>query len=233
MENVENILQFLEKRFEHFDPQKLTPWDGLWTDVLNRIFTETGNGRARTLILSLSERILSCDKVSAEDIDRMEYTSPLCILFAAYRLTQEDKYKQKILELEKSDMYTGKVFDMMYETAFGGKERYHAITVEFAKLYERARVSEQEEAFFMEALIDTVEAIDQPVYELYRSLVDLFRQEIRVLFPGADKEIRFKDDKAAFVLACAVKKACRMKVILAEKYEAMADRGIDSWKEED
>ena len=60
-----------------------------------------------------------------------EYPSALILLFSAYNITGDESYKNVITELEKSDDYMGLAFDMNYETIFGGKEHYHALTVRF------------------------------------------------------------------------------------------------------
>ena len=135
----------------------------------------------------------------------------------------------------------GMAFDMMHETMFGGKEHYHAITVKFAGLSDRERKTDIEKAMFMEALIDTIAAIDQPVYELYRSLVDIFRTELKKLTAQGEytrgvhdtEYTLLKDAKAELVLAYAIKKACDMKVVLAEKYECIADCIYNRYQETD
>ena len=126
----------------------------------------------------------------------------------------------------------GLAFDMNYETAFGGKEHYHALTVEFAKIKDNKRDDEMQEALFMLTLADTIAAIAEPVYELYRSLVDMFRDELNGLVSaawqregkipagvGAERVNIFADEDAQKVVSLALRKACAMKVVLSEKYE--------------
>ena len=111
------------------------------------------------------------DKIGA--VNGCEYPSAMNLLYTAYNITGDDGYKNAIIELEKSQEYMGLAFDMNYETAFGGKEHYHALTVEFAKIKDNKRDDEMQEALFMLTLADTIAAIAEPVYELYRSLVDM------------------------------------------------------------
>ena len=171
------------------------------------------------------------DRVCA--VEGTEYPSAMILLYTAYNITADESFKSVITELEKSDTYMGLAFDMNYETMFGGKERYHALTVEFAGLMDKSRESEMDEALFMLALVDTIAAIAEPVYELYRSLVDMFRGELKKLVEGAwQREGRvpcgipgehadiFKDEKAQEVMSLALSKACELKVVLAEKYQA-------------
>lgn len=170
------------------------------------------------------------DKIGA--VSGCEYPSAMNLLYTAYNITGDDVYKKVITELEKSQEYMGLAFDMNYETAFGGKEHYHAITVEFAKVKDNERDDEMQEALFMLSLADTIAAIAQPVYELYRSLVDMFRDELKNLASaawqregkipagvGAERVNIFADAEAQKVISLALRKACAMKVVLSEKYE--------------
>ena len=166
------------------------------------------------------------------EVSGCEYPSAMILLFAAYNITGDESYKNVITELEKSDRYMGLTFDMNYETAFGGKEHYHALTVKFAEIKEQTRTQEKQEALFMLALADTIAAIAEPVYELYRLLVDMYRDELSKLIAAAwQREGRtpvgvgeesvaiFTDAEAQCIMSLALKKACSLKVVLAQKYE--------------
>ena len=170
------------------------------------------------------------DKIGT--VNGCEYPSAMNLLYTAYNITGDDGYKNAIIELEKSQEYMGLAFDMNYETAFGGNEHYHALTVEFAKIKDNKRDDEMQEALFMLALADTIAAIAEPVYELYRSLVDMFRDELNGLVSaawqregkipagvGAERVNIFADEDAQKVVSLALRKACAMKVVLSEKYE--------------
>lgn len=162
-----------------------------------------------------------------------EYPSAMNILYAAYTITGNEEYKNTITKLEKSDEYMGLAFDMNYETFFGGKEHYHALTLKFAEQKKHDREDEMQEALFMLALADTIAAIAEPVYELYRSLVDMFRDELTKLVSAAwqregkiptgvgnEHVAIFVDSDAQNVISLALRKACAMKVVLSEKYAA-------------
>lgn len=201
-------------------------------------YKRTGDNALGQTILEKAKELVKQETILTQELETAEYPSPWCLLYQAYKICPEEEiYKNKIMELKKSGVYMGICFDMNYETLFGGKEKYHALTVRFGELARRPRKSDMEEAAFMLALIDTIEAIDQAVYELYRNLTDLFRNEMKALAAGAraraglgnkaalehfynGKCRLLEDGQAQGVLACAVKKACRSKVILAEKYEA-------------
>ena len=115
------------------------------------------------LIVSKAEQM----KEAEATVDGFEYPSAQNLLYTAFTITGDEEYKNIITALEKSDKNMGLTFDMNYETYFGGKEHYHAITVRFAALKEQDR-DEMQEALFMLSLVDAIAAIAQPVYELYR-----------------------------------------------------------------
>ena len=186
--------------------------------------------------------ILSSDNAQKEELGKLIVSkaeqmkeaeaSAQNLLYTAFAITGDEEYKNIITELEKSDKNMGLTFDMNYETYFGGKEHYHAITVRFAALKEQDR-DEMQEALFMLSLVDTIAAIAQPVYELYRSLVDIFRDELKKLVSaawqrenrmpagvGAEYVLIFGNKEANKVMSLALSKACALKVVLAEKYEA-------------
>ena len=169
------------------------------------------------LIVSKAEQM----KEAEATVDGFEYPSAQNLLYTAFTITGDEEYKNM-----------GLTFDMNYETYFGGKEHYHAITVRFAALKEQDR-DEMQEALFMLSLVDAIAAIAQPVYELYRSLVDIFRDELKKLVSaawqrenrmpagvGAEYVLIFGNKEANEVMSLALLKACALKVVLAEKYEA-------------
>ncbi len=229
------------KRIGSIDAAATDMWDGLAVNAAVLLYRKTMSEELKEALIAKAGEFVKEEVVEVKDIDCVEYTSAPCILYESYRITGQDKYKEKAVTLEKSDAYMGMAFDMMHETMFGGKEHYHAITVKFAGLSDRERKTDIEKAMFMEALIDTIAAIDQPVYELYRSLVDIFRTELKKLTAQGEytrgvhdtEYTLLKDAKAELVLAYAIKKACDMKVVLAEKYECIADCIYNRYQETD
>ena len=227
-ENKEDIVLFLQKALSDINVEKNDMWDGLTVSLVRNLLNSSAKDMEslKEMVINKADEMIKADISEPEAVLALEYTTAPCILFTAYKLTGSDIYKEKIIQLEKSDLRMGLAFDMLYETAFGGKEHYHAITVEFDELAKKNRTSDMEKAMFMIALIDTIEAIDQPVYELYRKLVDIFRDEMKSIVVLAkeaglmDKKQLLKDVLASAILSCTLKKACDMKVVLAEKYSA-------------
>lgn len=162
-------------------------------------------------------------------------------------------------------LYMSQVFYMTYETKFGGKEHYNDIITQFQNvrkyLFDTEKTlyyhgyDESKEAkwanketgtsanfwlramgWYMIALIDTMSVMEQPVYEYYRALGDLFKEALTGLMKYQDKETgmfyqvidhpeeagNYLETSGSAMIAYAMIKACRMKVILAEKYEENA-----------
>ena len=69
---------------------------------------------------------------------------------------------------------------------------------------------------YLKALLETLEAMDFQIYELYRSLQDQFKVTLRELLK--EYETMSAEEKA--VIAEAIERACAIRILLAEKYEA-------------
>ncbi len=103
------------------------------------------------------------------------------------------------------------VFYTKYETKLGGKEHYQDVMNRYKAA---AAKPEKNNAYFMAAVIEGIESIDQAVYEYYDGLKKLFKEAFSKLWVEEELDVNEK----AFA-AFAILKACRLKVILAEKYE--------------
>lgn len=168
-------------------------------------------------------------------------------------------------------LYMGQMFYMMYETRFGGKEHYNDIITQFRNvrknMYDDKRglylhaYDESREMYWADkktglsqntwlrsmgwyllALIECLDNIDQCVYEYYAELKDLFKEAVKGLLKYQDKETglfyqvidrgdvkeNYLETSGSAMIAYAMLKACRMKVILAEKYEDNAKRIFQS-----
>lgn len=164
-------------------------------------------------------------------------------------------------------LYMGQMFYMMYETRFGGKEHYNDIITQF-KLVRKNLFNEDKQLYYhaydesrqmywadketglspnfwlramgwyMLALIECLDAIDQSVYEYYDDLKVLFKEALKGILKYQDKETglfyqvvdrayvtdNYLETSGSAMIAYAMLKACRMKVILAEKYQENAER---------
>lgn len=141
--------------------------------------------------------------------------------FYAYKKTGNDKYKNIIsdlMDLLKNDIDSiddemALVFYMKYETIFGGKEHYQDVSNRFKNASYKA---DKNTAYCMTALIEGIESVDQAIYEYYDLLKRLFKKCL------TDELNSEEMDSTEMALAgYSILKACRMKVILAEKYEQL------------
>jgi unsaturated rhamnogalacturonyl hydrolase len=83
------------------------------------------------------------------------------------------------------------------------------------------------------ALIDTLSEMDEQIYEYYRYISEMFKEAIKGILKYQDKNTKmfyqvidkpdiegnYVETSGSAMIACAILKACRMKVLLAEKYE--------------
>ena len=131
------------------------------------------------------------------------------------------------------DAYCSQVFYMQYETKNGGKERYNDIIDQYKAIYRTVypefakKLSADDEAaaavaYFAAGLLDTMEVTEQPVYEVFRGMQDIFKGVIADIINhgifAADRAV----DVASLMAAYAVLKGCRMKALHTEKYESIA-----------
>lgn len=168
-------------------------------------------------------------------------------------------------------LYMGQVFYMKYETQYGKKEHYNDIVNQFKNVrkniynnekglyYHAWDMAKQQTwadketglspnfwlramGWYLMALIDTMEAMEQSVYEYYRDLGDLFKEALKGILKYQDKESglfyqvidkgdiegNYLETSGSAMIAYSMLKACRMKVILADKYEEKAKNILNS-----
>lgn len=130
------------------------------------------------------------------------------------------------------DTYSTQVFYMNYETKFGGKEHYNDVIAQFNILretvYEQAvkalgeNSANLEMAAYASAAVDTMEVMEQPLYEIYDRLKRLFKEAVGAMNEASVKGFLEEESSAALLYAYAVLKGCRMKALHTEKYEKTA-----------
>lgn len=123
-------------------------------------------------------------------------------------------------------------FYMNYETKDGGKEHYNDIIEQYNTLYndcfkDVSKAAHEGDskavkalAFFAAGAVDTLEVMDQALYEIFARIRDIFKQTISVLNETVDS---VDSDVIKLIYAYAVLKGCRMKLIQTEKYAAKAE----------
>ena len=126
--------------------------------------------------------------------------------------------------------YLSQVFYMKYESTYGGKERYNDIIAQYnayrADYYgdKASKIAQDADAakvvaLFAAALIDTMEVVDQPMYEIFRRMQALYKEAVADMIKA---DVFTNCDMAAVMASYAVLKGCRMKALHTEKYEAVA-----------
>ncbi|MBO5459705.1 MAG: hypothetical protein J5981_05595 [Lachnospira sp.] len=128
--------------------------------------------------------------------------------------------------------YKTQEFYMLYETAFGGKEQYNDIIAQFNILRNNVYdgvceklgtpEADKEIAEYACAAIDTMEVMEQPLYEIYDRLRNLFKEAVAAMNNLSLKGFEENEGEAALLYAYAVLKGCRMKALHTEKYEEAA-----------
>lgn len=127
----------------------------------------------------------------------------------------KDRIKNLMSELNKNfdneDDEMALVFYTKYETKLGGKEHYQDVMNRYKAAFAKA---EKNDAYFMASVIEGIDSIDQAIYEYYDGLKKLFKETLAHFLSEDEHDL---NDKA--LAAFAILKACRLKVILTEKYE--------------
>jgi len=96
--------------------------------------------------------------------------------------------------------------------------------------------------WYVLALIDTMEEMSEQIFEYYKELSILFKEAISGLLPYMDKETNlfyqvidkpsvkgnYLETSGSAMIAAAILKACRLKVLLAEKYQHIGEDILNS-----
>lgn len=123
-------------------------------------------------------------------------------------------------------------FYMNYETKDGGKEHYNDIIAQYNALYADCfeNVSKAAHdgdgkairalALFAAGAVDTLEVMDQALYEIFARIREIYKKTIAVLNDTIDST---DSEAVKLMYAYAVLKGCRMKLIQTEKHAAKAE----------
>lgn len=175
------------------------------------------------------------------DIDSV---STMSVLFYIYDLTGEEKYRKaielvqnKIRELKRDadgnfvwEDSLEKMFPfyMEYETRYNKKANYNDIATQLPGIGKKG----QKTSYLM-ALIDVIDAMSIEIFEHYKTLEKLFKEEIKEILPEYIGQVREQTrgteegdlvrnrvkSVSVFTVAYAIIKACRIGVLSKEKYE--------------
>lgn len=123
-------------------------------------------------------------------------------------------------------------FYMNYETKDGGKEHYNDIIAQYNAIYAECFENAGEAAhdgdvkavkalaLFAAGAVDTLEVMDQALYEIFARIREMYKAAVSVLNDTIDNT---DSQFVKLIYAYAVMKGCRMKLIQTEKYASKAE----------
>ena len=123
-------------------------------------------------------------------------------------------------------------FYMNYETKDGGKEHYNDIIAQYNAIYAECFKNAGEAAhdgdvkavkalaLFAAGAVDTLEVMDQALYEIFARIREMYKAAVSVLNDTIDNTDSWF---VKLIYAYAVLKGCRMKLIQTEKYASKAE----------
>ena len=121
---------------------------------------------------------------------------------------------------------------MNYETKDGGKEHYNDIIAQYNAIYAECFKNAGEAAhdgdvkavkalaLFAAGAVDTLEVMDQALYEIFARIREMYKAAVSVLNDTIDNT---DSQFVKLIYAYAVLKGCRMKLIQTEKYASKAE----------
>lgn len=156
-------------------------------------------------------------------------------------------------QVDYDDLYSIMPFYMKYDTTYNKKERYNDIIAQFMALrnsYFReetqlyvvsndnlALSGTENSAKLLATLVDTIANTSEEIYEQYKKLFVLFKENLRGVLkyqaPGTlliyeDEDSNQVNVPTSLLTLYAMKKACKLGVLLSEKYEDMIETMLTS-----
>lgn len=134
---------------------------------------------------------------------------------------------------ELENMYRNFPFYMECETKYGKKEQYNHIVGQFEKVQDKIYspgqgllVSDLEQVSYdMMALVDVMDCMSIEIYEQYRKLQDYYK----ALLKEMQRKQEQWNETVKICVAYTMLKACRMGILLKEKYAQTAMELLDTW----
>lgn len=167
------------------------------------------------------------------------------LLFFMYDKTGEEKYRKAIEavmnwlrehpdklspnQISMEELYMVQPFYMEYETRYEKKEKYSDIIKQFENAYNLIKSGNNDidqVGLYLTSLIDALSGMSFEIYEKYRKLQDMFKLSLVNLLKDRDKE-----SAENAMIAYAIIKACRMGIILKEKYAPAGVEIVESLME--
>ena len=122
-------------------------------------------------------------------------------------------------------LYRIQPFYMEYETVYDKNEKYNDIIGQFENVQKmicgEGETQIRSMAQYMAALVDTMDNMSIQIYEQYRKLQDMFKQALTGILGRRDDDM---DVFGSAMTGYCILKACRMGILLREKY---VDKGME------
>lgn len=182
--------------------------------------------------------------IEREYADKFDSVGVNCckLLFFMYDKTGDEKYRKAIEavmdwlrehseklypnQLSMEELYMVQPFYMEYETKYEKKAKYSDIIRQFEKADNQIKSGADDidrVGLYLISLIDALSGMSFEIYEKYRKMQDMFKAALTDLLKSYDKKNGSCNGKIAgneenAMIAYAIIKACRMGIILKEKY---------------
>lgn len=202
-------------------------------------------------------------ELKKEYTDKFDISIAGCgkLMFFMYDKTGDEKYRNAIEnimnllrenlkrlspdELIMTELYTVQPFYMEYETKYDKKAKYSDIVRQFENAYSRMpkeNLDIDQIGLYMMSLIDTLSVMSFEIYEKYRALQDIFKLSLTNLLNGSNHVSNNLETSYCMentgnaenaMIAYSVIKACRMGVILKEKYAPVGAKIVKKLMEDE
>jgi len=113
-----------------------------------------------------------------------------------------------------------------YETACNKKEGYPDLIAQIRAWNKQTTVEGGVEKYaaFLDMLMNVLDCMSPEIYEYYRETLEIFRADVKVAIESFYQEGAFAADaKVDALIKGAVKRACEVDLLLAEKYECYTE----------
>lgn len=202
----------------------------------------------------LKHFVMEDGSIEKEYADKFDSDSVNCckLLFFMYDKTGEEKYRKAIEnvmdwlrehseklspeQVSMEELYMVQPFYMEYETRYDKKAKYSDIIKQFENADNQIKSGENDIdqiGLYFVSLIDALSGMSFEIYEKYRKIQDMFKAALTTLIKSCDKENGTYYGKSAgntenAMIAYAIIKACRMGIILKEKYAPVGMEMVES-----
>ena len=242
----------------NFCCEQTKEWDyktGVMLMGAKQMYEATGEEKYFSLIESCLDALIAQDgtiKNYPEENEQLEGISCGRILYFMYDKTKNEKYRKaidfvmdKLRECPRCEsgnflyqteepseawldaLYMTQPFYMEYETKYDKKEKYNDIINQFENV-QKFLYNKKEEfnisdlqlrsvGRYLAAIIDSMDNMSFEIYEQYRKLQDSFKLTLKSEIPCQD-----------FLISYCIMKACRMGILLKEKYADSAIKMIEN-----